>query len=212
MRTVKHTKSVWWVMQNKAQTKKTGTKSFTLHSELSKWHKDCYVQVQAGMTSQTPSLSPLREGTGLPETWEELPSLIEMTWTESRLSAALATDSAWQRRCFFRWSLRINLLRQISHSKRFSPAATNSNSIDQLVLNEHCKHHQLQTFNKRYWKTYKEKQKTAGPRHVFPLIYGVDMMRSSSCPSILYFLQLWLLLAVSNLANVPNRFFVSGAT
>jgi len=39
-------------------------------------------------------------------------------------------------------------------------------------------------------KLTKKNKKTAGPRHVFPLIYGVDMMRSSSCPSILYFLQL----------------------
>jgi len=68
-----------------------------------------------------PSLSPLSDGTGLPETFDEPPSLNETTWTEMCEVAAFATDNEWQRRCFFKWSLLINLLQQISHSKRFSP-------------------------------------------------------------------------------------------
>ena len=40
-----------------------------------------------------PSLSPLRDGTGLPEMCDEPPSLMDMMWTETWLSV-LATDSA----------------------------------------------------------------------------------------------------------------------
>ena len=84
------------------------------------------------------SLSPLRDGTGLPETLDDAPSLTVSTWTDRRLLEALATDNAWQRRCFLRWSLRMNLLRQISHSKRFSPSTVYNNDNCNIVIIPTC--------------------------------------------------------------------------
>jgi len=84
-------------MQNKAQTK--NGKQSLLHCATSFYHETCNVAqgllftVHGSTTNHTPSLSPLSDGTGLPETWDEPPSLMEMTWTEIRLSAALATDN-----------------------------------------------------------------------------------------------------------------------